>query len=142
MKAIFAALTLIMAAPAALANPVITAGKTACDFDDIEEFVAWFGGSATNQQSASLNPLDAAFMEMEAKDGPVLIETPHDHDELGWPILPDLAAVKMGHKLTYTEVDAETVTLQTTGGMGVDITYTFQRQPCWTLIKLEDRTRT
>jgi len=146
MKAFFAAFGLMalgpVAASVAVAAPVITPGKTACDFDDIEEFVAWFGGSAENQQSASLNPLDAAFMDVDVKLGPVLVETPHDHEELGWPILPDVAAVRMGHKMIYTEVDAQTVQLQTKGGLGVDITYTFQRQPCWTLIKLEDRTRT
>ncbi|MFC0280218.1 hypothetical protein ACFOHK_10525 [Falsigemmobacter intermedius] len=145
MKALFAAVGVLAlasgAGSVAGASPVITPGKTACDFEKIEEFVAWFGGSAENQRSATVNPLDAGFMEMEAKDGPVLVQSPHDHEELGWPILPDVAAVRMGHKMIYTEVDADQVKLQTKGGLGVDITYTFRRQPCWTLVKLEDRTR-
>lgn len=133
----FAAAGLMLMTGMAMAGQ---AEKTACDFSDIEEFVAWFGGSVAHQQSATSNPLDAAFLDMSAKPVPKLDGEMHAHEELGWPILPDLAGLIGSYKMTYTEIDADTVEFLTKGGQGVHITYTFQKQPCWTLIKLVDET--
>lgn len=107
--------------------------RTACDFDDIKEFVAWFQGSEANQRSATADPLDAAFDEYDEKGKKLdMVYEPHAHDELGWPILPHLGG---DFKVTFIERDADHVEYITTGGMGYNHSYLFKRQPCWALVK-------
>lgn len=107
--------------------------RTACDFDDIESFVEWFQGSEANQRSATAEPLDAAFDDYDDKGKKLaLVHEPHRHDELGWPILPRLGG---DFKTTFVRHDADSVEYITTGGMGYNHSYLFQRQPCWTLVK-------
>ena len=107
--------------------------RTACDFADIKDFVAWFQGSEANQRAATADPLAAAFDEYDDKGKKLeLVHEPHRHDELGWPILPHLGP---DFKTTYIERDADTVEYTTVGGMGYNHSYLFQRQPCWTLVK-------
>lgn len=115
-----------------LANAEIDT-RTACDFDDVQDFVAWFKGSEANQKSATAEPLDAAFDEYDDDGKKLELEyEPHQHDELGWPILPHLGG---DWKETYILHDADTVEYNTTGGMAYSHSYLFKRQPCWTLVK-------
>lgn len=114
--------------------------RTACDFDTIEDFIEWFAGEAERQQAASRAPLEAAFAEQNEAGDWVLETSPHAHDELGWPILPPLPYLS-DYKLTYvTQADGR-VLFNTAGGLGVNITYTFAKEPCWTLIELNDATQ-
>ena len=107
--------------------------RTACDFDDIKDFVEWFKGSEANQKSATADPLDAGFDEYDEKGKKLPIEyEPHAHDELGWPILPFLGK---DFRETFIEHDKDTVEYNTAGGMLYNHTYLFKREPCWKLVK-------
>ena len=107
--------------------------RTACDFDDIQEFVSWFKGSEANQKSATAEPLEAAFDDYDDEGKKLELEhEPHRHDELGWPILPHLGG---DWKETYILHAPDSVEYNTAGGMGYSHTYIFERQPCWTLVK-------
>ena len=121
----------LLLAPQGLLAQIDT--RTACDFEDIKDFVAWFKGSAENQKSATSDPLEAAFDEYDERGKKLELEfEPHKHDELGWPILPHLGG---DWKETYVIVDDDTVEYYTTGGMLYNHYFLFKRQPCWTLVK-------
>lgn len=108
--------------------------RTACDFTDIKDFVEWFKGSAENQRSATADPLEAGFDDYDDEGKKLEMEyEPHAHDELGWPILP--YHLGSDWKVTFIEHDADTVELNTAGGMSYNHTYLFKREPCWTLVK-------
>ncbi|WP_306681443.1 hypothetical protein [Pseudogemmobacter lacusdianii] len=102
--------------------------RTACDFEDIQDFVAWFKGSESNQKSATAEPLDAAFDDYD-EDGKKLemVYEPHSHDELGWPILPHLGG---DWKETYILHDADTEEYNTAGGMAYSHSYLFKLDAC------------
>lgn len=112
----------------------------ACPSHDIKQFVAAFAEDPALQKVFTATTVDTAFVDHNAQPEPTEKVEPLPRSQLRFPVMPNRARqAKEGLQYRYVSADANraVVALQVPD-TDAQLTYTFRRDRCWTLIKIVD----
>lgn len=116
---------------------------TTCAHDEFAPFLDWFAGSAENQKAASANPLTSVTFQAMGSSMPARTTLQEDHALFDWPVVPSLAELEAQNLAVRIKKDSDTavrVYADATDGREVYFIWTFEKAPCWTLVKVLDGT--
>jgi len=128
-------------ATAAAAAPAAASGaQVACPAQDLKGFVAAFAEDPALQKAFTAEDVDTAFVDYAAQPEPAESVERLPRARLHFPVMPNRAQqAKEG--LHYREISAgpeRAVIALEVPDTDAQLTYTFRRDRCWTLVKIVD----
>lgn len=128
------------AAPATAAAAAPAATGPACPSQDIKQFVAAFAEDPALQKAFTADTVDTAFVDYNAQPEPAQSVEPMSRAQLRFPVMPNRA--QQGKEgLQYRQISADAnraVIALEVPDTDAQLTYTFRRDRCWTLVKIVD----
>ncbi|BAV97059.1 lysozyme inhibitor LprI family protein [Lysobacter enzymogenes] len=128
------------ATAAATAPAAGNGAQVACPAQDLKGFVAAFAEDPALQKAFTAEEVDTAFVDYAAQPEPAESVERLPRARLNFPIMPNRAQqAKEG--LHYREISADpqrAVIALEVPDTDAQLTYTFRRDRCWTLIKIVD----
>jgi hypothetical protein len=112
----------------------------ACPSQDLNAFVAAFAEDPAVQKAFTADPVQTAFVDMNAQPEPAETAKALPRDELRFPVMPNQAQ-QQKEGLNYREVaneGARAVVALEVPDTDAQVLYTFRRDACWTLVKIVD----
>jgi uncharacterized protein YecT (DUF1311 family) len=129
--------------PDATGAAVVAAPATAaiaCPSQDLKAFVDAFAEDSVLQKAFTADPVETAFVDMNAQPEPAETVKALPREELRFPVMPNQAQ-QQKEGLNYREVANEggrAVVALEVPDTDAQVLYTFRRDACWTLVKVVD----
>ncbi|MBK1793593.1 hypothetical protein JHL21_03680 [Devosia sp. WQ 349] len=135
ISAVFIALaaTLALSAPAR--------SEAACAEDDFDSFLTEFQNNPSEQENMSADQIEMTTFQEMGSAMPARFTVVQSKEELDWPILPSLAALKQQDLSVQIFQDSPLkaeLYARATDLREVDFVWYFEKNPCWSFVGFSD----